>query len=414
MLLPQGNGESANPVNMSLVTALLNPAIALMLGAAFAILWLYQRASRYLAALATGYLLSAVGFLLQYFVLPIGFYPTKLVSNVAFVAGTACVALAVSARYTARPPYIAVGILSAIGLSTLIWFLFVDPNLSWRIYAMNFSLGGITLFATAQMYRMPGRGPLETALVVLAFIVGMNFIARTFVVLSLQDGPLTYENLYQSAYWMSAVLSHALLSLMLALVLLAGAGLDVVSGLKTDSHTDPLSRLLNRRGFEERAARLLDRCGKAGLPVSLILADLDYFKSVNDVHGHQAGDRVIADFARRLQAAAGNRALAARLGGEEFAILLPVADLAAARLCAEAIRTGFAAADVDGLPSGKRVTASFGIAARSSGESLEPLMRRADDALYKAKRSGRDSVRLSYERPASRSWPSALAAPDMT
>lgn len=392
-------------MNIGLVTALLNPSIALMLAASFAILWLYQRHSHYLAVLAFGYLFSAVGFLLQYFVLPIGFYPTKLISNVAFLAGTACVALAVSARYTARPPYAAVGILSAIGLSLLIWFLFVDPNLSWRIYAMNFSLGGVTFFVAAQMYRVPGRGPLETVLVMLAFVVGLNFVARTAVVLSLQAGPLTYDNLYQSAYWMSAVLSHALLSLMLALVLLAGAGLDVVSGLKADSHTDPLSRLLNRRGFEEYAARLLDRCGKTGLPVALVLADLDHFKAVNDVHGHQAGDRVIADFARKLQAAAGNRALVARLGGEEFAMLLPLTDLSAARLCTEAIRTGFATADVDGLPPGKRITASFGIAARISGESLAPLMRRADDALYKAKRSGRDSVRLSYERPAASPLP---------
>ncbi len=390
---------------MGLVTALLNPSIALMLAAAFATLWFYQRPSRYLAALAFGYLLSAVGFLLQYFELPIGFYPTKLVSNIAFIAGTACLALAVSARYTARPPYIAVGILSTIGLSLLLWFLFVDPDLSWRIYAMNFSLGGITLYVTAQMYRMPGRGPLETALVVLAFVIGLNFIARTFVVLSLQDGPVTYENLYQSAYWMSAVFTHALLSLMLALVLLAGAGLDVVSGLKTDSHTDPLSRLLNRRGFEERAMRLLDRCGRTGLPVVLVLADLDHFKTVNDIYGHQAGDRVIVDFARRLQAAAGSRALVARLGGEEFAMLLPSTDLSAACLCVEAIRTGFAAGDIDGLPPGKRITASFGIAAHTCGESLAPLTRRTDDALYKAKRSGRDSIRLSYQRPAASPLP---------
>jgi diguanylate cyclase (GGDEF)-like protein len=169
--------------------------------------------------------------------------------------------------------------------------------------------------------------------------------------------------------------------------------------LKAETHTDPLSGILNRRGFEERAIQLLDQCGKAGFPVALVLADLDHFKALNDRHGHEAGDRVIADFAAKLSSATGARGAAGRIGGEEFAVLLPLSDLAAARLFAEAIRTFYSAGAIDGLPPGTRVTASFGVAARSGREGLMPLMRRADEALYKAKRNGRDSVRLSYERP---------------
>jgi PleD family two-component response regulator len=80
-------------------------------------------------------------------------------------------------------------------------------------------------------------------------------------------------------------------------------------------------------------------------------------------------------------------------------VLLPLSDLAAARLFAEAIRTLYSAGSIDGLPAGTKVTSSFGVAARTGDEGLEPLMRRADEALYMAKRNGRDSVRLSYERP---------------
>ena len=104
-------------------------------------------------------------------------------------------------------------------------------------------------------------------------------------------------------------------------------------------------------------------------------------------------------FAAKLRSATGARGAAGRIGGEEFAVLLPLSDLAAARLFAEAVRTLYSAGGVDGLPAGTKVTASFGVAARSGEEALEPLMRRADEALYKAKKNGRDSVRLSYERP---------------
>jgi diguanylate cyclase (GGDEF)-like protein len=100
-----------------------------------------------------------------------------------------------------------------------------------------------------------------------------------------------------------------------------------------------------------------------------------------------------------LRSATGARGAAGRIGGEEFAVLLPLSDLGAARLFAEAIRSFYSAGAIDGLPPGIRVTASFGVAARSGREGLMPLMRRADEALYKAKKTGRDSVRLSYERP---------------
>ncbi len=129
-----------------------------------------------------------------------------------------------------------------------------------------------------------------------------------------------------------------------------------------------------------------------------MIADLDRFKALNDRHGHAAGDRVIAEFAARLRIAAGTRGVAGRLGGEEFAVLLPLADPAAARLLAEAVRAVFSAEAIDGLPPEVRVTASFGVAARSGDESLADLMRRADEALYHAKKGGRDSVRVSYQR----------------
>ncbi|MER8995718.1 GGDEF domain-containing protein [Mesorhizobium sp. M0678] len=386
-------------MDTGLLIALLNPGIALTLGAAFLVLWFYQRHRPYLGVLAAGYSASAAGFLLQYFTLPVGMAPTKLISILCFTFATCCLAGAVIARYGRRVPYPAVGILACGGLAAFSWFLFARPDLTWRILAINFSFGGISLVVAAELRVVRNNGPTEMILFVLSLLSGLNFLARTLAVV-IAHGPFTsYEGLYSSSYWTTALLSHALLSLLIALCLFGAAALDVMKALKTETLTDPLSGLLNRRGFEERAMLVLQHCATAQLPVALVLADLDHFKALNDQHGHAAGDRVIADFAAKLLSAAGTRGVAGRIGGEEFAVLLPLSDLGAARLFAEAIRTVYSAGRIDGLPSDTRVTASFGVAARTSDEGLDPLMRRADEALYKAKRSGRDSVCLSYQRP---------------
>ncbi|RUX23187.1 GGDEF domain-containing protein [Mesorhizobium sp. M7A.F.Ca.US.011.01.1.1] len=395
-------------MDTGLLIALLNPTIALALGAAFLVLWSYQRHRPYLAVLAISYSLSAAGFLLQYFTLPIGMPLTKLTSNICFTIAACCLSSAVIHRYGRKVPSVGIAVLAGGGLASFCWFLFVAPDLTWRILAMNFAFGGISLLVAAELRPVRNNGPTEKILFVLSLLSGVNFFVRTLAVV-IAHGPFaSYDGFYGSSYWTTALLSHALLSLLIALCLFSAAALDVLKALKTETYTDPLSGLLNRRGFEERGMRLLQHCASARFPVALVLADLDHFKALNDVHGHGAGDRVIADFAAKLRSAAGARGVAGRIGGEEFAVLLPLSDLAAARLFAEAVRTVYSAGHVDGLPQGTKVTASFGVAARSGGEALEPLMRRADDALYKAKKNGRDSVRLSYERPETAFLPEPL------
>ncbi|RWE14798.1 MAG: GGDEF domain-containing protein [Mesorhizobium sp.] len=395
-------------MDTGLLIALLNPTIALALGAAFLVLWFHQRHRPYLAVLAASYCLSAPGFLLQYFTLPVGIVATKLISNICFTIAACCLSGAIVARYGRRVPYIGIGIMTGSGLAAFAWFMFMQPDLTWRVLAMNFGFGGLSLLVAAELRTVRNNGPTEKILFILALLSGLNFTARTLIVV-IAHGPFpSYDGFYGSSYWTTALLSHALLSLLIALCLFTAAALDVLKALKAETHTDPLSGLLNRRGFEERAAALLDQCARAGFPVALVLADLDHFKALNDRHGHEAGDRVIADFSAKLRFATGARG-AGRIGGEEFAVLLPLSDLAAARLFAEAIRSFYSAGAVDGLPPGTRVTASFGVAARTGNEGLAPLMRRADEALYKAKRNGRDSVRLSYERPETAFVPEAAS-----
>jgi diguanylate cyclase (GGDEF)-like protein len=388
-----------------LIISLLNPAIALVLAAGFVLLRLNRKDRPYLSAMALAFIASAVGFLLQHFTLPaVGFALSRLVSITSFTLAAFCLAGGVVARYGRRIPYAAFGILGGGGLAAFSWFMFIDPNLTWRIFAINFAFGGISLVVAAELHAIAQKGPVERLLLAFSLMSGLNFLVRPVAVVAIYGPYVTYDGFYSSAYWTTAVLSHALLSLLLALSLFTAEALDLMKALRSESQTDPLSGLLNRRGFEARASALLDLCDSGKLPVALVVADLDRFKALNDRHGHAAGDRVIIEFAARLRTAAGARGVAGRLGGEEFAVLLPLADPAAARLFAEAVRAVFSAEPVNGLPSEVRVTASFGVAARSGDESLDDLMRRADEALYHAKRGGRDSVRVSYQRaPESRS-----------
>ncbi|TIM34738.1 MAG: GGDEF domain-containing protein, partial [Mesorhizobium sp.] len=138
-------------MDTGLLVALLNPTIALALGAVFLVLWFYQRHRPYLAVLAASYSLSAAGFLLQYFTLPVGMAPTKLLSNTCFTFAACCLCSAIVARYGRRVPYVGIGVLAGGGLTAFCWFLFVQPDLTWRILAMNFGFGGLSLLVAAEL-----------------------------------------------------------------------------------------------------------------------------------------------------------------------------------------------------------------------------------------------------------------------
>jgi two-component system cell cycle response regulator len=157
--------------------------------------------------------------------------------------------------------------------------------------------------------------------------------------------------------------------------------------------TDPLTGLFNRRYLEANIGRLT-QSSAAGLPLSLLLADIDHFKRVNDVHGHLVGDRVLREFAERLRRLMRGSDLVCRLGGEEFVVVMPGAVLEEARHAGERVCASVAAEPFQGAGGAQlRVTASVGVATLCGlTDSVEALLQRADVALYAAKREGRNRV----------------------
>ena len=158
--------------------------------------------------------------------------------------------------------------------------------------------------------------------------------------------------------------------------------------------TDALTGLGNRRQFDRLAASMVRRSQADGAPVTLVMMDIDRFKPINDTHGHPAGDEVLRDFARRLARGVRPQDNAFRVGGEEFAILMPSTDRDTAYAVAERLRRDIAAHPflIEGGRTQLNVTTSAGIATLEPGGSAQDLMAQADAALYLAKRSGRDRV----------------------
>jgi two-component system cell cycle response regulator len=158
---------------------------------------------------------------------------------------------------------------------------------------------------------------------------------------------------------------------------------------------DGLTGLHNRRYLERHLAILVHEAIEREKPLSVLVMDIDHFKTINDTHGHAAGDEVLKEFARRVQKAVRGIDVVCRLGGEEFVLAMPDTDAALALLVAERLRQKIAA-ETFRLPEESAsiaVTVSIGIACLAGGEeSAETLIRRADQALYRAKRNGRNRV----------------------
>jgi diguanylate cyclase len=168
--------------------------------------------------------------------------------------------------------------------------------------------------------------------------------------------------------------------------------LDMV---RREALTDGLTNLANRKAFDAELGRIADEAQELGQTFSLIMMDIDHFKSFNDNFGHQVGDQVLRLVAKTLIDGVKGRDVAARFGGEEFAIILPETNLPAGVKVGDYLRKAVASKDVVNRNSGEklgRITLSGGVAQYIAGEDLEDLIGRADAALYTAKHNGRNQI----------------------
>ncbi|OJF93342.1 GGDEF domain-containing protein [Pararhizobium antarcticum] len=256
-------------------------------------------------------------------------------------------------------------------------------------YQMPFFVAAIT--GTLAVYRSGRREKPDILLMVLLTMTAVQFLLKVYFIVTFGAGR-DAQSYLASAYALISQSLSAVLVVSIGLTLLAVLVVEIMDDAKARSETDLLSALFNRRGFNERVGRILAR-PVAAHPHCIVVCDIDHFKMVNDTHGHQAGDQVIAAFGAMLKERAPSDAICGRLGGEEFAIFLPSASETVGYLFAQGLRSTFSSLRIPGISEDERLTASFGVCERvDSNDPIADVMERADAALYSAKKSGRNRV----------------------
>jgi diguanylate cyclase (GGDEF)-like protein len=370
--------------------SLLNPIIASVFASIFLVIWLNQRARRYILYVFGAALLYIAGYIVQVFRLPESIGLNTASPAIFYSLSIILLFLGIFIRRKIRFGYFLLpGIIFTMMVSIL-YFYHVVNSVYMRVYILNFGFGILFLVAAYRLRRAGNFGAADRILFWVLVASGIQFFPRTILALEVFDRGLLPRDFGRSIFWLWLNFSLVIVIVGIALAVLTAVVLDIIDDLKRDGSTDLMTGLLNRRGFEERADAML--AGKGRSPVSMVYCDIDLFKAINDTHGHAAGDRVIREFADLLATEMRAEDVAGRIGGEEFAILLPDADIEGAGAFAERVRCNLEARRFDTLPGRPRVTASFGIATRQSGEYLHELMRRADKMLYEAKRGGRNRV----------------------
>lgn len=265
------------------------------------------------------------------------------------------------------------------------FYMAEDIESRTTLYVMS-SLASMAYIFFCTLTRKPNPNIADRFVTVLTTLILTGLIYREF---SLTGAAI--EDFSTSRYvWI--ILSPTLMA-GLSLFVLGSYMSDTVGALTRQAVRDPLTNLFNRRFLAERAEEMLSYADRRALPVSIILLDIDNFKSVNDSYGHEAGDTALIEVSRILLMESRNEDVVSRLGGEEFVVLMQNTTQQCAAVLAERLREVIENTKNHAGDKSFSYTASFGVFCNEEGEmDLEQMLSIADDALYQAKDKGRNQV----------------------
>lgn len=313
---------------------------------------------------------------------------TSLVTTSFYLSACYLFCKAVMLRLGKTFPPVVGGFVSTITLVLIGYMAQAGLNYSYIATAASLGLGSMLTILCLKLEKT-SEDWLERIFNGVLIIFAAHFILRGIFTIDMLKSVLSTQDLIQSEYWMIATVFLSFSGVLLGLLILVVSTADVIKELQDERDADPLTGMLNRRGLERRVNYKINaiNCGYQ----AVIIADIDYFKRVNDDLGHAVGDQLLVEFTKLLQSTAGSSSIISRIGGEEFLILVKGSpeqcEMLGNRLCNKVARHNFSV-----LPSGRKITSSFGIAMLRKDENLWDTVRRADSALMQVKRRGRNRV----------------------
>jgi len=273
------------------------------------------------------------------------------------------------------------------------WFTVIEQHVGLRTAILP-TAGAISLLLSAVMImrhrRKPRPAEWAAAITLLLFALS-QFAAAYVAVLQGTSGDDAYRALYVNINFLSLPAGFTGMAMFVIFMLAS----DLSEEVKKIAAHDQLTGLLNRLGLGDQAAQAFATARRIDRPVSVIMTDIDRFKDINDEFGHAAGDSAICHFANILKDGRRAEDILVRMGGEEFALVLPGADLNECNRIAESLCQRLAGSPLNLGDEALAMTASFGVATLSVKDScLTDAIVRADRALYRSKRAGRNRVDL--------------------
>jgi len=375
---------------------IVNLGMALLLAITFQVIARSGRTYRSANWLSFGYMVGSLALATE-LLLPIGAYTFAL-----YVAGFAFYLMAMGLGVIGLLRRSAVDVPYPLCLAFLALFTVLTATLYSlprdalvRQMAYQMPLAFILIAGGTMFLRHAPRQIADRLLGAIIIATGLQISTKPFLSTmmgGIGESSIAYIGTQYAAY--SQVVG-GLLALSLGLMCVLVYVRDMLADVRRRAGTDELTGLLNWRGLKNQVSALFAGEGGMWLPSAIVTADIDHFETINDAYGRDGGDRVIRDFAELVRGLSPNDRLLARTGGEEFAVFLPHANYSSAWLAAETIRSRFAGLTFDGLPPDFHATASFGVAIRTEGENVEPLLMRANRALATSKHDGRNRITMA-------------------
>lgn len=372
------------------ILGLITPLMALFFAVTFAVLWRVGRMQRHVLGFGIAFALSAVGFLITHFLPASTLYVFHL-TQLFYTLGSGVMIASLCARAGQRfqlVSFIIIYLITAMMLAVAISF---SNDVASRLVIVNMGYGVMFAMGVSTLLTARRRDIVDTAIIAVMAFQAIDFLVRPTLTLLFEQS-IPAEVYRDSIYYSLIGLVLGIKGVTTAVVLIGATIAEWIKALRESTSRDALTGLLNRGAFEQSMRTMMPRAQMEDCSLSLVVADIDHFKQVNDIWGHQAGDEAIANFGALVRQMVRGSDVAGRIGGEEFCIAIWDCENGSAERLAERIREAFANTQHIGLNENIRLTASFGIATARDGETYQSLFARCDEALYRAKSNGRDCV----------------------